>query len=195
MAYAITLEGKNKLIAESMLRDIAALLDSCSIRYWLEGGTLLGIRRENRLLPWDNDIDLSIMDDQVAKLSTLFSALKKAGYRVRTRHFEQSGDCFKAGDIRLVKIRKKKWFGLSKGEVCLEIFVKYPDRDYCYWEIAGKTKRVPIRFYRSLDSIRFNDYSYSIPALTDEYLSFRYGDWQTPVKEWNTSTDDNALSF
>lgn len=60
MAYNITLDGKNKLIAESMLRDVAMILDQSSIQYWLEGGTLLGIRRENRLLPWDNDIDLAL---------------------------------------------------------------------------------------------------------------------------------------
>ena len=194
MAYDITLTGKNKLIAESMLRDIATILDSCRIQYWLEGGTLLGIRRENRLLPWDNDIDLSILADQVSKLDDLFPTLKNAGYRVRTRLFKRSNSPFQQGDIRLIKIRQKKWFGLARGAVCLEIFVKYPQQDYCYWEIADKIKKVPARFYQSLKSIRYNDYDYSIPQLTEDYLSYRYGDWQTPVKNWNTATDDKALS-
>ena len=35
-------------------------METASIPYWLEGGTLLGIIRENRLLPWDNDMDISM---------------------------------------------------------------------------------------------------------------------------------------
>lgn len=194
MAYDITLQGSNKAIAERMLYQVASMLDRCKIDYWLEGGTLLGIRRENRLLPWDNDIDLSIMANQVPKLNDLFTALKGASYRVRTRHFEQTNDYFNQGDIRLIKIREKKWFGFVKGKVCLEIFVKYPKDDFCYWEIADKTKRVPGKYYQTLKTIRYDEYDYSIPELTDEYLSYRYGDWQIPVKNWNTATDDNALS-
>ena len=73
MAYNIRLEGKNLEIAERMLSRIAHILDRCEITYWLEGGTLLGIRRENRLLPWDDDIDVSMMVDQNSKLSAFTS--------------------------------------------------------------------------------------------------------------------------
>ena len=193
MAYDITLEGKNRVIAERMLRDVASILNDCAIQYWLEGGTLLGIRRENRLLPWDNDIDLSVMVDQASGFDTLFRALERAGYRVRTRRFDKADSPFNTNDIRLIKIREKRFFGLSKGAVCLEIFVKYPQDGASYWEIAGKIKQVPSRFYQSFKTIRFNDYDFSIPELTDEYLSYRYGDWQTPVKDWDTTRDDKAL--
>ena len=60
MAYEIKLKGYNKIIAEKMLRDIVMICDECNLNYWLEGGTLLGIFREGRLLPWDNDIDISV---------------------------------------------------------------------------------------------------------------------------------------
>ena len=68
MAYDITLEGKNKVIAERMLEKVAKILKKCNIEHWIEGGTLLGIRRENRLLPWDNDIDFSIKSTEIPKL-------------------------------------------------------------------------------------------------------------------------------
>ena len=194
MAYDITLDGKNRLIAEGMLRDVAKILDNCSIQYWLEGGTLLGIRRENRLLPWDNDVDLSVLVDQSSKFEALYQALDRADYRVKTRLFEVNTEQFDQGDIRIIKIRKKRFLGLLKGPVCLEIFVKYPIDEQACWQIAGKSKQVPTRFYQSFKTIRFNDYDYVVPELTDEYLAFRYGDWQTPVKQWDTSTDDNALN-
>ena len=97
------------------------------------------------------------------------------------------------GDLRMIKIRERKFFGLLKGGVCLDIFIKYHKDDNAYWQIGNKVKSVPIKFYEEFSRIKFNNYSYSIPMLTDEYLTYRYGDWQTPVQEWNTFTDDKAL--
>lgn len=192
--YDITLEGKNMLVAERMLENIAKIFNSCNIEYWIEGGTLLGIRRENRLLPWDNDIDFSVKSTQTEKLEGFIGALKKAGYRVKTRNFEVSNDFFKAGTLRMIKIREKRFFGLLKGKVCADIFIKYPIEDKHYWEIANKTKFVPSKFYENFGTISFKEFDYSTPELTDEYLTYRYGNWQTPVKDWNTATDDKALA-
>ena len=76
MAYKINLSNKNKEIAESLLLEVVKSLDSMNIEYWLEGGTLLGIKRESRLLPWDNDLDLSINNSQINKVDNLISDLK-----------------------------------------------------------------------------------------------------------------------
>jgi len=194
MAYNITLEGKNKVIAERMLERVAKIFNKCNIEYWLEGGTLLGIHRENRLLPWDDDIDISIMLDQSSKLPQLYNELKKAKFRIRLRHFKKDDNPFTSGNIRMIKIRENRFFGLLKGPVCLDIFIKYPYEDNAYWEIANKKKRVPFKFYQSFKTITFNGFNYSIPEFTDEYLTFRYGKWLTPVKDWDTANDDKALN-
>ena len=194
MAYNITLEGKHKATAERMLKTVISIFDDCQINYWLEGGTLLGIRRENRLLPWDNDIDVSMLVDQYSKLNVLYKKLRKHRYRVRTRVFEKDSTPFKKGDLRMIKIRESHFFGLLKGAVCLDIFIKYPHGDKTYWQIANKTKYVLSKFYKSFKTINFCDYTYIIPELTDKYLTYRYGDWKTPVKDWNTTKDDKALA-
>ncbi|MBJ6369737.1 LicD family protein [Snuella sedimenti] len=193
MAYNINLEGENMLEAERMLKNVAIILDDCNINYWLEGGTLLGLRRENRLLPWDNDIDISIMIDEKHKFDDFFKTLKKKKYRVKTRQFKNSIPPFKQKDIRMIKIRERRFFGLIKGIVCLDVFIKYPKNEHTYWEIDNKIKSVPSKFYKSFKIINFKGYCYSIPKLTDEYLEYRYGNWQKTVKDWNTSKDDNAL--
>ena len=194
MAYNITLEGKNKVIAERMLQNVATIFKNCNIDYWIEGGTLLGIRRENRLLPWDNDIDVSINQDQIDKLDDFYTELKKAGYRVRTRYFDSTYEFFAKDAIRMIKIREKRFFGLLKGAVCLDVFIKYPKNGNSYWQIDNKTKCVPSKFYQTFGNIEFKGFVYNIPALTDEYLTYRYGDWQKPVKDWDTSKDDNAIA-
>ena len=43
------------------------ILTDNNINYWICHGTLLGIIRENRLLPWDNDIDFAVWDDEHSK--------------------------------------------------------------------------------------------------------------------------------
>jgi phosphorylcholine metabolism protein LicD len=194
MAYNITLEGKNKVIAERMLKNIAAILDHCKMDYWLEGVTLLGIIRENRLLPWDNDIDMSMNHDQLDKLDDLYSELKKAGYRVRTRRFWNTNNFFTKGAVRMIKIREKRFFGLLKGPVCLDIFIKYQYEGDSYWEINHITKSVPSKHYHAFRHIMFKGSKYKIPSLAEEYLSCRYGDWQKQVKNWNTFKDDNAIT-
>ena len=194
MAYKITLSKKNKEIAESLLLDVAKSLDILSVKYWLEGGTLLGIKRESRLLPWDNDLDLSINSSEVSKIDDLIMNLKSKNLRVRVRKFDNTTEFFNKGDIRIIKIRNKRFFNLLKGSVCLEIFVKYPKKENTYWMIGNTIKNVPSKYYAKLQSIKFKDYLFSIPMLTEEYLTYRYGDWKKVVKEWNTFTDDKALN-
>lgn len=193
MAYNITLEGKNGEVAKEMLTSIAKIFNQCGIEYWLEGGTLLGIRREGRLLPWDDDIDVSMMVSQKPKLDVLYDTLRKNKYRVRTRYFKINTTPFNKGDIRMIKVRKKHFFGLIKGNVCLDIFIKYPHINNAYWEIADKKKSVPSKFYETFSMLKFNNHEFSVPQKTDEYLTYRYGDWQTPVKDWDTANDDKAL--
>lgn len=193
MAYDIKLDGGNKIVAEKMLKDIIMICDECDINYWLEGGTLLGIYREDRLLPWDNDIDISVKSNEEFKFKELFSLLSKHNYRVRLRHFEKDCYPFKKDKIRIIKIREKKFFGLIKGNVCFEIFVKYPSQKDFFWKIGKKTKSVPEKFYKSFKKIKFQGYEYSIPKLTDDYLKYRYGNWKKQVKTWNPEKDDLAI--
>jgi phosphorylcholine metabolism protein LicD len=194
LAYKINLSNGNKETAESLLLDVVKSLDDLSVQYWLEGGTLLGIKRESRLLPWDNDLDLSINNSELDKIDNLIVDLKSKKLRVRVRKFNKASEFFNNGDIRIIKIRNKRFFNLLKGKVCLEIFVKYPKQNNSYWMIGNTTKNVPLKFYTKFKSIKFKDYSFSIPLLTEEYLTYRYGDWKKPVKEWNTFTDDKALN-
>jgi len=191
MAGNFTLEGKNGDIALKMLKDVTDLLDQHSIPYWLEGGTLLGVIRENRLLPWDNDLDISIKNSHLDRLQ---QALKELNwrYRVRVREFEKNEPPFQKSAIRLIKIKNRKLLFFS-GEVSLDIFIKFEKDNETFWQIGDKRKSVPSRFYDELLKYEFDGKEYLVPKLYREYLTFRYGDWQTVVKEWNTFKDDKAL--
>ena len=53
------------------LMKTAQILRENNIDFWLCHGTLLGIVRENRLLPWDSDIDFGIWKDEHSKKKIL----------------------------------------------------------------------------------------------------------------------------
>jgi phosphorylcholine metabolism protein LicD len=58
----------------ALLKLFADLLERRGIPYWVDYGTLLGAYRNARIIPWDDDIDLSIMasdHDRVLSLNAL----------------------------------------------------------------------------------------------------------------------------
>lgn len=67
MAGGVRLEGVVAEKATQMLNEVVDILDRNNVEYMLDCGTLLGVIRENRLLPWDTDVDLCIDSFSVAK--------------------------------------------------------------------------------------------------------------------------------
>ncbi|MCI1219121.1 MAG: LicD family protein [Bifidobacterium sp.] len=58
-----------------MLKDFAAICREHGIEnYWLVGGTLLGAVRHQGFIPWDDDLDLGIMRDDLSRLIAILSA-------------------------------------------------------------------------------------------------------------------------
>ena len=195
MAGKTKLEGKNLEIALKMLHKITEIMEKHSLPYWLEGGTLLGIIRENRLLPWDNDMDISTFKKDYKKLLRVSISFFLAGYRVSYRKFREDIGPFKKGEFRMIKIRNFINF-LGKGEVLLDIFVKKKVGNKYYWVVGTKSpvlKSSPAKYLETQTKIMFNGKEYSAPADYKGYLTHRYKDWQTPVKTWDFKKDDNAI--
>ncbi|XP_025915812.1 fukutin-related protein [Apteryx rowi] len=55
-------------------RRTAAVLTAAGVRYWLEGGSLLGAARHGDIIPWDYDVDLGIYREDAAKCRLLRQA-------------------------------------------------------------------------------------------------------------------------
>ncbi len=52
---------------DKIFAKVAELLKNNNINYWICHGTLLGVIRDNMLLPWDHDIDFAVWADEVSK--------------------------------------------------------------------------------------------------------------------------------
>ncbi|XP_074023318.1 ribitol 5-phosphate transferase FKRP [Numenius arquata] len=55
-------------------RHVAGALEAAGVRYWLEGGSLLGAARLGDIIPWDYDVDLGIYREDVGKCRWLAAA-------------------------------------------------------------------------------------------------------------------------
>ncbi len=195
MAGKTRLVGKNIEIAHKILHDVTSQMEQADIPYWLEGGTLLGIIREDRLLPWDNDMDISINETDKTKLFKIIPRLILKGYRISIKRFKRDIGPFKKGEFRMIKVRNYEPF-LRKGEVMLDIFVKRQIGDDLFWTVGVKSpvlKSSPAKLTNKLSWHTFNGKPYMIPENYDDYLRYRYGDWKTPQKTWNFKTDDKAI--
>lgn len=195
MASKVKLTGKYAKLANKMLRDVSALLYKYNIPYVLEAGTLLGIVRENRLLPWDNDVDITItshyLNDLLKKRLNFFLH----GYKLKIRRYKKDMGPFKKDMVRLIKVCKKNFYLFSE-ENLLDIFVKYPVGDEYQWTIGEKKpvlKGVPKKYYDNHTELEYQNRKYSVPEDYEGYLECHYGDWRTPVKEWNFRTDDQSV--
>lgn len=66
------------------LKNITEILEENKIDYWIEFGTLLGYVREKRLLPWDPDIDIVVLN--LNKVKTLKNEINKRGLVIESEH-------------------------------------------------------------------------------------------------------------
>lgn len=197
MAGIHKLEGKYAHKANKMLKDVCRLFDKENIPYSLEAGTLLGVIREDRLLPWDSDLDIVSFSDYTSKIVKLKRKIWfKLGYRMKIRY--QHNDVpkpFKKGDIRVIKIQVRRFY-FFKAYNLMDIFiVKKKDDNYYWFEGTKPTvlKTVPASFYDNLTRIEYNKNKFTVVKDYENYLEYRYGNWKVPHKEYHHMKDDNAL--
>jgi hypothetical protein len=62
-----------------MLTKTTKILQRNNIEYWLDKGTLLGVFRDNGLIPWEYDVDLGVMNRTCNEISKLKEEFKQVG--------------------------------------------------------------------------------------------------------------------
>ena len=79
-------DNKNKkdsfLKLYQILYDTDKIMNKNKITYWIDGGTTLGAVRHKGIIPWDDDVDISILKKDVNKITNkkFIQQLNKLGY-------------------------------------------------------------------------------------------------------------------
>lgn len=127
--YYTNIEELNKLY--KILEDLIIFFDKDNIIYWADWGTLLGAIRHKSIIPWDDDIDISIFKKDEEKLLKLKPLLNKLGYDIINTVFG-----YKIFYINGEKIKKNNWKdhmntysnkGLNRSQIMIEASKTYGD--------------------------------------------------------------------
>lgn len=79
--YAI--RGEVSLNLYQILKDVHEVLTKHNVQYWIEGGTLLGAVRHKGIIPFDDDLDIGIMQSDEMQFQKIFPEFQRLGYKIR----------------------------------------------------------------------------------------------------------------
>lgn len=149
------------------------LLTENKIAHWLNFGTLLGAVREQDIIPWDEDVDLGVWEEDVSRILELEKVILSGGYRLKVNRLPSKRVC----SITVY------YSHVNDLHMCLNTWAIQGD-EACGVEWAGM--RFPLESLHKLTTVVLHGKEYPCPAHPEIGLEGFYGaDWKTPkVKHW-----------
>ncbi len=121
--------AKRQKVEIEALKEITALFDAHNIVYWIDCGTCLGAYRYGGMIPWDWDIDISILMPDHENVKQILSQLDPEKYQIQD------------------------WSSYSKPKTFLKLYVKETKNfiDIYHYHIDEQARTVNY-YYTFLDS-------------------------------------------
>jgi len=167
-AYERSIESPKPLdpaAAAERLKDVKRILDQLGVVFFIIQGTCLGAIRENRFIPWDDEMDtasvIGLHGFTEEKIERVIDAFTENGYYAKVDRTARSvGISFVKSAIRV------DW---TSFRIIGDSIFQYP---------AVKT---PVRLFTEPKEIDFIGEKFLVPNPPEEYLRIKYGpDWTTP---------------
>lgn len=182
----------HKKFKTKLFKDLVKLLNKAQIPFWLDSDTLLGVWSVQKEQDLSREKDIYISVDQ-KHLQILQNALRKIGFLYRVHSFvNRSGRKWLPGKVITLGIFNS--WKQTAYSFKVVISIKYRQNNKFRWINIRNCKHITDKYYNKLDKIEFEGKTYNIPSETDEYLNFRYGNWQMIPNNWMHQIDDGALA-
>ena len=168
-----------------LLKTTCSILEEYDIKYSATCGTLLGLSRHKGIIPWDDDCDLCILEDEEYKLLFIKETLRKFGMSIIRSWTGYRVYCV-GGTL-------KEDYYLSNHEryPFLDIFVyqAQPGESVYHYQQKHVRDLYPSEFiehsmFESLVKYKCHDYHIFAFEFPEEYLKRVYKDWETPLDRY-----------
>lgn len=153
------------IIAKQRLTEVKQIFDNLGVTFWLGSGTCLGCVRENRFIPWDDEMDTAsvigmhgLTEDRVTEVAQCFD---ENGFYARLRP-----------NPRWISIALVK-DGIRTDWTCHRIVEGYA--------IEFPGIKLPLSLFERLTEVNFVGAQFLLPTPPEHYLELKYGpEWRTP---------------
>ena len=167
-------------LARLMLEWLDDLLRSANIPFFVDHGTLLGLLRDGDLLPWDDDLDLSVPQEYIVPtLGTLHAHQSRLPRSDRLAWMAETVVDSDTGRIQGVVLCYPETNPLGLRKFAASVWFMFPENG----QIRQYINAAPNRFFRRHAELLYRGRPYPIPLDAEEYLEVHYGDWRTPVQD------------
>lgn len=190
-----------------LLATVSAVLQSNGISHWVDGGNLLALCRDGRVVPnlRDGDVDLAVIWDEETFRRT----------RSLREEFEALGLHFEVGNFHLTVARTLpgQWRHFAKAfrqmfpsisfgvyaPVHITLYRRHAGDLWSAWmnKASGDylPRVFPLRFAVELTELEVAGSSFPVPHLWEQYLEYRYGTtWRIPTQDWTYYKDDGTIA-
>lgn len=156
----------------TMISDLSRILEEREIAFFISEGTLLGYVRHKGIMPWDDDVDISVGSLDIERLIEAINSTEK--YRI-TKWF------WGKNKIEYYKISNKESNhvrNLPYGFPFIDIWIYNVNYNHIIYNHGFK---VPFDFIFPIKRITFELADVNIPNKPIEYLNLKYQDWQEKI--------------
>ncbi len=157
----------NTKVCEENLLLLNEILTKADIPFWLSEGTALGVVRDSKIIPWDDDLDISFMYNYREKFLELLPILEQNGF------------------VLSLVLNNGNFLGFIKNneKVDIDIVQKDGSCNAAKTKNAGYTSKCNdiLPYLNRMRKITFLGKEFNVPG--DDYFEFLYGsDWKTPKR-------------
>ena len=167
---------------KSMFQTVVEFLNNNNIKYFIDGGTLLGCVRDGGQIPYDDDIDIGMDVKNFFQFRKIMNSLKSFGFEI----IDQPDDIIKIYDYQNLYVRNTTNGETDPRCACIDIFL-YIEKKKQYM-LSQKANRDIFKncFYDKKDLFPLKEYNYGDLKVTgannpEPYLTSYYGDWKARV--------------
>ena len=172
-----------------MMNDVHLLLTHFGVKYWICGGTILGLVRHGGIIPWDDDVDIEILKSDLKKFLDLKPQLSKCGYSITKVWF----------GYKIFYTKRKLIEGYDYSFPFIDVFVvdKIDGKYRLYYKEARETW--PKEYFSEkelfpLVPYKFGEIIVMGPNRTLSYLNRAYGkDWnKIAYRQWDHEAEESV---